>query len=412
MTQLALPTARPSSAELFFKLALASGIMVAVLEIAYLFRSPLPYDPIGYLVGRDFANTWLGGRLALTGDPGAHFSFLAYSAALKEAFGPDYPIQIWSYPPHFLLFTWPLALMPYMAAYLVYSALGLALYLAVTSDGNRRADHLLLLALAPAAIVNIWCGQVGFLVAALLVGGLTQLDRRPLLAGALFGLLTIKPQLGLLIPLMLVLTGRWRVIAAASLTILLLVAAASLAFGPKVWTAYLNDAMPVQSGFLLREVEHWMVHVPTAYMNARIAGLPIAWAIVVQALFTAAAIAGVTWTFWRRRDPTLSNALFLAATFVVTPYVFNYDMAVLGFVAITLIKRADNEPLDYWLMLAVWTVPFLTVPLGMAGIPASCLPVAALGARLIWRLQRSGDNRPLSLAETGHRIGPVPLANG
>jgi alpha-1,2-mannosyltransferase len=401
MTQLALPTARALTAELFFKLALASGIMVAVLEIAYLLRSPLPYDPIGYLVGRDFANTWLGGRLALTGDPGAHFSFLGYNTALKEAFGPDYPTHLWSYPPHFLLFTWPLALMPYMAAYVVYTTLGLLLYLAVVSGGERRSDHLLLLALAPAAIVNIWCGQVGFLVAALLVGGLVQLDRRPILAGVLFGLLSIKPQLGLLIPLMLVLTGRWRVIVTAGVTILLLAAAAALAFGLKVWIAYVNDAMPVQSGFLFRDVEHWMVHVPTAFMNVRIAGLPIAAAIVVQALFSAVAIAGVAWTFWRRRDPILSNVLFLTLTFVVTPYAFNYDMAVLGFVAITLNNRADNEALDYWLILAVWTVPFLTVPLGMAGIPASCLPVAALGARLLWRLQRSSDNHPLSLATAG-----------
>jgi hypothetical protein len=59
-----------------------------------------------------------------------------------------------------LLLTWPLALMPYLTAYLVYTVLGLALYLAVVSDGERRADHLLLLTLAPATIVNIWCGQV------------------------------------------------------------------------------------------------------------------------------------------------------------------------------------------------------------------------------------------------------------
>jgi alpha-1,2-mannosyltransferase len=326
MTHLALPTARHANADLFLKLALASGVMVAVLEIVYLLYSPLPYDPIGYVVGRDFANTWLGGRLALTGDPGAHFGFLAYNTALKEVFGPDYPTHIWSYPPHFLLLIWPFALMPYLTAYLVYTALGLLLYLAVVSDGDRRADHLLLLVLAPAAIVNIWCGQVGFLVAALLVGGLVQLDRRPVLAGVLFGLLSIKPHLGLLVPLMLALTGRWRTIAAATITILLLVTAAGLAFGPKVWIAYLDVAMPVQSGFLLRDVEHWMVHVPTAFMNARIAGLPIAAATVAQALLSAAAFAGVVWTFWRRRDPVLSNALFISAAFAVTPYVFNYQI--------------------------------------------------------------------------------------
>ena len=82
---------------------------------------------------------------------------------------------------------------------------------------------------------------------------------------------------------------------------------------------------------------------------------------------------------------------------------FNYDMVVLGFVAITLIKRPDNEPLDHWLMLAVWAVPFLTVPLGMAGIPASCLPVAALGGRLLWRLRRASDNPVNPSAITRHK---------
>jgi len=411
MTHLLLPSARPPHAELFLKLALASGIMVACLEIGYLLRSPLPYDPIGYMVGRDFANSWLGGRLALSGDPGAHFGFLAYNAALKEVFGPDYPTHIWSYPPHFLLLTWPLALMPYVTAYVVYTLLGLGLYLAVVSDGERRADHLLLLALAPCTIVNIWCGQVGFLVAALLVGGLLQLERRPILAGVLFGLLTIKPHLGLLIPLMLVLTRRWRTIAAAIVTVLLLILVTTLAFGSKVWIAYVNDAMPVQSAFLLRPVEHWMMHVPTAFMNVRIAGLPVAAAIVAQGLLSAAAIAGVVWTFWRRRDPVLSNALLITAIFAATPYAFNYDMVVFGFVVITLIRRIDNEPLDYWLLLAVWTVPFLTVPVGMAGIPASCLPIAALGGRLLWRLRKTSDVSATG-NNAGHRIDQVPLAIG
>jgi hypothetical protein len=89
-------------------------------------------------------------------------------------------------------------------------------------------------------------------------------------------------------------------------------------------------------------------------------------------------------------------------------------MVVFGFVAITLIGRTDNEAWDYWLLLAVWTVPFLTVPLGMAGIPASCLPVAALGGRLLWRLQRTSRDVPGTLltgANTGPRIAQVPLAN-
>jgi hypothetical protein len=58
-------------------------------------------------------------------------------------------------------------------------------------------------------------------------------------------------------------------------------------------------------------------------------------------------------------------------------------------VILKLLKRTDNDAWDYALMLAVWAVPFLTVPIGMAGIPISCLPAATLAARLVWRIWNS-----------------------
>jgi hypothetical protein len=66
---LELTPAAADGRPLFFKFAFAIGVMIAGLEIGYLLHSPLPYDPVGYLVGRDFANTWLGAELALSGHP-------------------------------------------------------------------------------------------------------------------------------------------------------------------------------------------------------------------------------------------------------------------------------------------------------------------------------------------------------
>ena len=86
----------------------------------------------------------------------------------------------------------------------------------------------LLLALAfPAVYVNLAHGQNGFLSAALLGGSLLILDQRPKLAGVLIGLLAYKPQFGVLIPLVLIATGRWTVIAAAAATVLITCAAIS-----------------------------------------------------------------------------------------------------------------------------------------------------------------------------------------
>jgi len=383
--------AQQANRDLFFKLAFAFGVLIASLEIGYLVKSPLPYDAVGYYIGRDFVNAWLGAKLALSGNPAPYFEYTAYQQLLQENFGAKYPIHIWSYPPLLLLFTWPLGLMPYMAAYVLYCVFGLILYLAVASEGSRKPEHLVVLVLAPAVTVNIWCGQNGFVVAALLIGGLTQLDRRPALAGILFGLLSIKPQLGLLIPLMLLMTGRWRTIVAAAVTIAVLVVATALVFGPEVWTAYIRDALPIQRLHTFGSVQNFMLHMPTAFMNARIAGLPMGACIAIQAVVSAATLAAVVWTFWRWRDPVLSMALFVTAMFTVTPYAFNYDMVVFGWVVIKLMDRADNEPLDYALMLAVYALPALTVALGMTGfLPLSSLVLIAFGARLWWRMARPG----------------------
>lgn len=61
-------------------------------------------------------------------------------------------------------------------------------------EAFSQADWLLLAVAFPAVLINIRHGQNGFLTAALLGGALAVLERRPLLAGILFGLLAYKPR--------------------------------------------------------------------------------------------------------------------------------------------------------------------------------------------------------------------------
>lgn len=379
----------PAQADTWLKLALACGIAVAGVEIGWLLIAPFPYDVTAHMIGRDFVATWAGAKAALGGDPAQYFGYEAFNALLRSYFGASYPAHNWSYPPHLMLFTWPLGLMPYIPAYVLYCAVGLMAYVAVVTDGERRAGHILLLALAPAAILNIWAGQNGFLTAALLVGGLVQLDRRPLLAGVLFGLLTIKPQLGLLLPVFLLLTGRWRVIAAAAATIALLAGITALVFGASVWTDYVRLAMPEQGRVITEWSGFFVANMPTAFMNMRLIGLPAPLTYTLQALISAATLAAVVWVFWRPRDSVLSLAFLVSATFVFTPYAFNYDMVAFGWVMLKLMERPDNDGLDYALMLAVWVLPFATILIGLAGLPGSFLPILGLTGRLAWRIHRA-----------------------
>lgn len=372
----------------FVRLALAGSVFCAILTVGYVIFADPPFNRFGYLVGADFANTWLGARAALTGDPTPWFDLDVFNAALKAQFGPEYPLHLWSYPPHLLLFIWPLGFLPVIAAYVVWCALTLALFVWAAGDRNWRPVELILMVAGPAVIVNTYSGQNGFLTAALLIAGLANLDRRPALSGVLFGLLTIKPQLGIFIPVLLLLTGRWRTIAAAVMTVAVLALATALVFGPNVWIAYKEVAWPVQSRIVLHGGGFYLSMMPTTFMNLRAAGLPLETAATAQAVVSAVALVALVWTFWQRRDPVLSMALFVTLTFLGTPYAFNYDMVIFGWVTILLLRHGGNNGWDDALLLTIWLLPVLMFILGLAGLPCSALALAALAARLLWRLAR------------------------
>ena len=264
-------------------------------------------DPGGFPVGRDFLNTWMGGRSVFSGGPADWFDADVYMAALRKVTSiSDLAPMYWSYPPHLLFFIWPFGLPGFLPSYIVWCVVGLALYVwaAVASGVDRK--YWLFLAVAPAVTVNVFLGQNGFLTAALLIGGLANLDRRPIIAGILLGLLTIKPQFGLLLPVLLVLGGHWRVIGSAVATTLLLVAATAIWFGPDIWIQYWQKVGPQQRELLnIAGIMGWPI-VASAFVNARLIGLSDNSAWVVQAVVSACAFGAVVWTFWRKRDPVLS----------------------------------------------------------------------------------------------------------
>jgi alpha-1,2-mannosyltransferase len=373
----------------------AAGLLVSLfaldLKLAIEQSFPrFPLDQAGYQVGRDFLNTWMGGKAAFSGGPAAWFDSDAYNAVVQKVTGdPDLPPLFWSYPPHLLLFIWPFGLLGYLPAYALWCIIGLALYVRSAFAGGVDRKFWLFLAVAPAVTVNIFLGQNGFLTAALLIGGLANLDRRPSVAGILFGVLTIKPQFGLLLPVMLVLTSRWRVIAVAAATAAALVAATAVWFGADVWTQYLQKVLPQQHWLLITAGNNAWPIVSSAFVNARLIGLSDDWAWAVQTVSSCCALAAVIWTFWRRRDPVLSLALFVTATFLFSPWMLNYDMVVFGWVVALLRAREDETYLDHALALAIWTLPVLMLYFGFMHLPTALLVLPLFAGRLIWRLARS-----------------------
>jgi len=406
-----------ASEELYAKLTVAAGVFFVVLELSYFVMAgphafgKLPLDDFGSAIGRDFLNSWMGGRSAFSGGPAPWFDFQAYNTVLRQITGhPDFPDLFWSYPPHIVLFLWPLGLLSYLPAYVVWCVAGLALYLLAAWSGGVSRKYMLFLALAPGVAVNVFFGQNGFLTAALLIGGLANLDRRPIVSGILFGILTVKPQFGLLLPVLLVMTARWRVIAAAVATTAALVAVTSLWFGADIWLEYVRKVTPQQHWLLTQGGGLLLPMVASAFVNARAAGLPLAADWAVQAVASGAALLMVVWTFWRQRDPVLSLALFVTATFLFSPWMLNYDMVVFGWVVALLHQRADNTVADERLAIAVWALPVIMLLFGAGHIPIAMLVLPLFAGRLVWRLSQRAGPDAVAGAASGN-VAAVPLAD-
>jgi alpha-1,2-mannosyltransferase len=132
-----------------------------------------------------------------------------------------------------------------------------------------------------------------------------------------------------------------------------------------------------------------MVMVASVFYGARLLHLPEGLAWAMQGVVAVLAVGAVVWAFWKRRDRALALSLLIAATFLVTPYILNYDMVVLGFVVALMRERTDNTVADHWLLIAVWTLPVAMMLAGAVFIPLAPMVLIVFAGRLIWRLAHS-----------------------
>ena len=199
------------------------------------------YDPHGQGIPTDFVNVWAAGKLALQGHPAQAWDWDIQKqvelALLKQDFVGYFA---WHYPPPFLFVASLLAQFPYAVAFAGWAAVSMLPYLAVMRAIVGRPFGLLLAAAFPAVFINVLVGQNGFLTAALIGGTLYLLPGRPVLAGICLGLLSYKPQYGLLFPLVLIAAGHWRVFFSAGVTAIVIAAASYFAFGFESWAAFFH----------------------------------------------------------------------------------------------------------------------------------------------------------------------------
>jgi hypothetical protein len=374
-------------------LVLLSVAFFVLTALAYLLtltgREPIARDGTTLVVGRDFLNFWMYGRTALTPDPSRFYDLQTYNRELAALLGADYPWQNWSYPPSIMLLAVPFGALTYMQALLCWTVLGVAIFIWTASRQVSESRLLIPLVFSPAAVLCLVSGQSSFVTAAMLIAVFAWLDRRPIGAGVLLGLLTLKPQLGLLFPVMLIASGRWRVFAAAAITAVALVALTAVLLGPQVWIDYALKGIPTQNLVLIDPQMLGAPFMPTIFMNLRAAGASYGIAMAVQICFLLFAVAAVFWAYRCRRDadPQLLAALFLACTIGGLPYLLSYDTLAMTFVVVMLLAVGKLDPAGQRLAQLVYWLPVAQLAFGIWHIPGPALIAPAFALYLLARLR-------------------------
>jgi hypothetical protein len=343
-------------------------LFVAVLALVTMVRDPYQMDFISY---------WAAARLALEGGAPLAYDFAAHRAVeLQAVMVGGMPF---GYPPAFLILAAPFALLPYPTAAMAWVILTWAAYAVAVRFWAPRAFWLAMA--MPPVLINAVTGQAGFLIAALFVGGIALLPKRPLLGGILLGLMVVKPQLGIVLPFVLLAGREWRAFAGAALSSVGFLLAGLIVFGPASYQAWLGNA-GLYASVVADGLAGWH-RMASVYASLRFAGVGAAPAWIAQGLIALAAVAAACWLWHRTADRGARAGALAAATALASPYMFGYDQLLMIVPLAWLVTRGRHA-----VMLAIcWAVLLLGLlqAMGLIAGPNLAPLVPAILLALIWR---------------------------
>ncbi len=316
--------------------------------------------------GWDFAVFWSASWLALHGPAASVFdtALIERIALPLQNMLPTPFVTPWTYPPTFLLVMLPAALLPFPVSCFVYVSAGIAFAYHVCArilPTVRHPGWWLPVVAFPAIWVAAGAGQNSFLTFGLMGLGLIALERRPWLAGILFGLLAIKPQLGLVIPLVLLFGRHWRAFASAALTVGVFCALTGLVLGFDTFVRF-AQALPAFNQFVVEYSDRWPRGISTVFGAARHFGVAVPTAYALHAVVAALAASAVAWLWATRAAFELRASALVLATLLVPTYLMPYDLLLLGLPLLWLIRDAARNGWirgDGVAMVSAWLSPLI-----------------------------------------------------
>jgi arabinofuranan 3-O-arabinosyltransferase len=383
----------------------AVGLLVGVMLIGFdLWAAATTYIS-QYAIRNDFRLAYAAATVGIKSGY-SHLYDLAAQKAAIESLGQGFNPQPFISPPPLAWLATPFLVLPFTAALVVWTVLLLAAllltwYLLAPGRGPGRVAHLaLLLGVFPVAF-GVMVGQPGAWVAAAVATAWWLLRKdRPVWAGVVLGLIILKPQLALLVPLCLLVSGHARTFGAWLVTWLFIGLVALALLGP--------DGVAGYRGVLaLTQTPAW----------DKTRGFSISGPLGLGPVLTVAQVVVVAVTLfaaWRHRGkgPELPMAAGIVGSLLFTPYLAFQDFLMLV-VAGWLVIRGGATTLQ----VALLVVGYALLEMALVVLaPPILLAEAALLVSLAWpAAEPPRDLRHVHGVVRGHvpdQTGDRDLADG
>lgn len=359
--------------------------------VIWFIRASVLRVPGVFPLGGDFLVFWSAAQLVLQGDPLAAYNVAVLhqvELATVPLVATTQGVLPWFYPPTFMPLVVPFGLLPYWLAVPVFLGVSAGSFLWVASRIVPWREAWLPCAAFPGIAVVFSTGQNALLLAACGGLALTLLRARPVAAGMLLALLSVKPHLALMFPVALFCARAWRALIAMVATSLGLAVLALVAFGPECFAAFLQNA-----AFARTVVESGAVHLermPTLFAMVKMLHGSVALAYALHLLGATAACAVVVYAWSRPCTFALQAAALLTASMLISPYLYDYDLAFLGLAVAWLAvyaRQAGWLPGEREALIVLWLLPLagmlLVERLGFQLMPVIVLMALAHIARRI-----------------------------
>ncbi len=366
------------------------------------FATPGLFDRAGNIKFQDFLPFYMSARLVTQHRAGDLYDQKIQADEMQSIVQRPNRVVIPNlYGPQVGLWFAPLAGLSFHVAAGVWAALSLILYFgclyAIWRSCPGLAFHRKIVALAAVAFPPLFHvfvrGQISALVlACFTVAFLAFQSRRPWLAGAALGLLVLKPQFLVAIPLVLLFAGAWKPFVSLLLSAAGQLALTRLYFGASVMHAYVE---------MLLHPLRWISAAELSLAPIQMHSLRSFWSLLVPsptiafALYalSSAAVLAITLVIWRSQSQlALRFSALVLAAILINPHLFVYDLLALAPVLLlatdwALAKKQDcsSPPLKLFLYLA-FVLP-LFGPLSRWTHIQLSVPVFAA---ILWTLYRTG----------------------